>query len=519
METPSEGSSFTKAILLTVVLTGFFTAILASTDLEVIRQDWTNRRCDVSSLLLAGFLKPDGDPRSGIEYSKENFNFCSDKVVDNVLKSAFAPFYAVLGKQVDSLNTMAGPMNNIRGMMKNTWGSFAKVLDKQFRQFSLIQATLYGVWAKLKFALQRVNAVVFSALYAGLSINVLIQNIFQFIFKVILIVLGVMVALIILLFFVLFPFIPMIITVIAVIGGVLGGAAVSGMAGAFCVDPNAFIKLANGKRKKLKDLELGDKLYSSESEDKNVVTGILSVDATDIVLYDIYGILMSGSHRVKYNNNWILAKDHPDGKRITNKLDSLICLNTTAHEVPVINSKGDIVWVGDWEEVDSEEGRNAWISMVNLQLNGGSISVKEYPTAVPLVSPKVKVMKEREGLFPIDKIQIGDYILSSQNHYTKVTGIYSGILETSESVKDPEWISDGVWIQRGVRFWSTTTSGVHHTKVNSTHILQGIFLITEDETFIIERKGSIHCVRDFTEIGASNIEKTYDLLDILINKK
>lgn len=524
METPSEGSSFTKAILLTLVLTGVFTAALASIDLQTIRQDWTNRRCDISSLLLAGFLKPTDDTRSSLEFSKDNFNFCSDKIVENVLKTAFAPFYAVLGKQVDSLNTMAGPMNNIRGMLKNTWGSFAKVLDKQFRQFSLIQATLYGTWAKLKAALQRVNAVVFSTLYAALSINVLIQNLFQFIFKVILIVLGVMVALIILLFFVLFPFIPMIITVIAVLGGVLGGAAVSGMAGAFCVDPNAKIKLFNGQTKKLKNLELGDRLYSTNSEKINKITGILTVNAKDIVLYSVNGILMSGSHRIKHNDIWILAKDHPDAVRSTNKLETLICLNTTTHEVPVLGSNGDLIFVGDWEEVDSEEGQHGWISMVNLQLNGGSISIKEYPTAVPLASPNVKVFKEKEGLVPIEKIQIGDSILASQNRYTKVIGIYSGILEASKSVKDPEWISDGVWIKRGERFWITSSSGIHHDIIDSnsdqvTHILYGKFLITEDETFMIQNSGSLHCVRDFTEIGASNIEKTYDILDILINKK
>ena len=297
------------------------------------------------------------------------------------------------------------------------------------------------------------------------------------------------------------------------------------MAGAFCVDPNASIRLSNGKRKKLKDLQLGDSLFTTDSEKKNIVTGILSVDAKDTVLYDISGILMSGSHRVKSNNIWILAKDHPDANRKTTRLDQLICLNTTLHEVPVINSNREITWVGDWEEVDSDEGRKAWISMVNLQLNGGSISVNEYPTAVPLVSPNVKVMKEDEGLLPIEKIQVGDSILSSKNHYTKVTGIYRGILETEKSVQDPEWISDGVWIQRGLRFWSTLSSGVHHISDESSSDeknysrLEGVFLITEDETFMIERKGSMHCVRDFTEIGASNIEKTYDLLDLLINKK
>jgi hypothetical protein len=520
MESPNiVGSSFTKAILITIVLTGVFTALLAQADLQAIRNDWTNRRCDISSILLASFLKPSDDSRSSMEFSKDNFNFCSDKIVDNVLKSAFAPLYSILGKQVDSLNTMNQPLNNIRGMIrKNVWEPFAKVLDKQFRQFSLIQATLHGIWARLRNIMQRISATVFSTLYIGLSINVLIQNLFQFIFKVILIILGVMVALIILLFFVLFPFIPMIVSVIAIIGAVLGGAAVSGMAGAFCVDPEVYVKLANGKNKKLNDIEIGDILSSKSADKKNIVTGILKVNANDIDLCDIKGILMSGSHRVKYLGTWILAREHPDAIRVYKKLDYLICLNTTTHEVPIISSTGEIVMVGDWEEVDTEEGQRAWISMVNLQINKSVLYFNDYPTAVPLVSPKIKVMKEGIGFIPISKVKIGDFILSKQNQYTRVTGIYRGILETMESIKDPEWISDGVWIQRTAKFWSTTSSGIRHEN-GASNKLYGIFLITESETFMIERRGSLHCVRDFTEIGASNIEKTYDILDIFINKK
>lgn len=520
MEAPNgEGSSFTKAILLTIVLTGVFTALLAQADLEAIRNDWTNRRCEVSSILLASFLKPTNDPRSSIEFSKDNFSFCSDKIVGNVLKSAFAPLYSVLGKQVDSLNAMSGPMNNIRGMLRtNVWNPFSKVLDKQFRQYSLIQATLYGIWARLRNIMSRISAVVFGTLYIGLSLNVLIQNLFQFIFKVILIILSVMVALIILLFFVLFPFIPIIVSVIAIIGSVLGASAVSGMAGAFCIDPEADIKLANGINKKLNDIEIGDILYSKSNEKPNIVTGVLKVDAKEINLCEIKGILMSGSHRVKENGEWILARDHPDAIRVRNKLSHLICLNTINHEVPVISSTGELLLAGDWEEVDTEEGQHAWISLVNLQLNRSVIYYKDYPTAVPLVSPKVKVMKEGIGLIPISKVKIGDFILSNQSQYTKVTGIYKGVIETMESIKDPEWISDGVWIQQGAKFWSTTSSGIHHEESGSNK-LYGIFLVTEHETFMMERRGSLQCVRDFTEIGASNIEKTYEILDTFINKK
>jgi hypothetical protein len=137
--------------------------------------------------------------------------------------------------------------------------------------------------------------------------------------------------------------------------------------------------------------------------------------------------------------------------------------------------------------------------------------MRKYPSAVPLVSSTVKVNEEKRGIVPIHSIQIGDAVLSKDGTYTRVKGVYHGILKVNELPKDPEWISDGVWIHRDPRFWSTYT-GLSHEE-DGDHTLNGIFLITEDETFSLLDGIQWRLVRDFTEVGASKIDKTYEVLD------
>jgi hypothetical protein len=44
-------------------------------------------------------------------------------------------------------------------------------------------------------------------------------------------------------------------------------------------------------------------------------------------------------------------------------------------------------------------------------------------------------------------------------------------------------------------------------------------LVTEEEEFVLYSKGNPYLVRDFSELGATRIHESYDLLDSYINKK
>ena len=149
--------------------------------------------------------------------------------------------------------------------------------------------------------------------------------------------------------------------------------------------------------------------------------------------------------------------------------------------------------------------------------------VTRYPTTPPLVSPNVKVTHKTKGCIPIYKIKYGDEILTAEGKYTRVRGIYTGIIKT-EHIKDPEWISDGVWSLITDKVWSTMsgvakTDSDGDTDTEEPVYVRGCFLVTDAETFVIHWKGKNRLVRDFTEVGASKIDQTYEFLESFIGSR
>ena len=505
-----------SAVLTTLVLTGLVAAVIVNADLEGIRQNWDTRRCELPVMMAAALLKPKDISISGFEYTQSNFKFCMSTIADSALRTAFAPLYAVVGKQVDAMKMIQTPLNGVRAMLARAKGIFEQYLGGQAKKYNVIAIAMRKTWQHLLFAMGRMQAIVFSIVYMGLSANALFQNMVDFVFFVIKVFIIIVISMIILLFFVLLPTIPAILGVIAVMASV--GIGTAGLAGPFCVDPEAMVRMADGSFKRLGSIQCGDSLQSSDPSKENSVEGVLEADATTTPLVSIYGVKMSGSHRVYLKGTWILAEEHPEAIPLSSeRLARLICLNTSQHQVPIVTEQSGTLLVGDWEEVDSAEGRRAWIETVDVLLNKGSFSGILQPTAVPLVSPQTNVYKEGVGPVPIDTIKIGDTILSKEQQPTRVTGIYKGQIPVLEQSDSPEWVSDGVWKWVSNKFW-TCGMGTQASKHGSVK-QEGVFLVTDDEMFLIEYAGRQVLVRDFTEVGASRIHETYEMLSMWINKK
>jgi hypothetical protein len=320
-----------------------------------------------------------------------------------------------------------------------------------------------------------------------------------------------MAAMILLIWFGIIPFLGIIITRSTLLasadsqtgGWITGGSA---NAGPFCVDPEALIVMADGSKKPLKNVKIGDSI-SSNSGSTNLVTGILRVRSETHRIVSIHGIKMSESHPVFYER-WIRAGAHPEAISLDIKLNELICLNTTNHSALMFGSKNIIV--GDWDEASEEEDQKRWVSWVSKILNGKSISQK-LPTNVPLCSNSVRVCTSDNRWVHIDTINIGDKVLG-RDGYTRVIGIYTGIINSKSKTSD--WISDGVWIYKN-KNW-VMAEGLFS---DSSETLSGRFLVTEAETFYLMSNSDVYLVRDFTEVGASRMNECYSWFEDEINKK
>ena len=465
--------------------------------------NWDTRRCEIPIMFSAFLFKPGYDTRSTSDFSTDNFRFCVNKIAKEVAAQGMAPFFAILGQQVTVANGVAPIMNNMRGMISQSWGDFGSILKEKYRIFSHIMVNFSTIFQRMKFAMSRVSAIGIAIVYQALSLGNVIVNTLKLSMIVTLIVSGILSAMMFFMWFTLLPLQFIVILPSMVFAGIglsiLNSKGDAGDTSGFCCDPHALVKMKDGSYKHLYEVHIHDELYSTEGS--NIVEGVMLVDAKGVSLVLIGGVLMSGTHRVLHKGTWLLARDHPEAATPPQgtRLERLICLNTSTHSVPL-----EKITVGDWEEVSTEEGRKAWIDFVALKL--GSLYPSVYPQSVPLAkfnSTDIFDCKKNKWV-PIQSVRLGDIIAGKRE-----TGVVKSIYYGNARMKSS--LSDGVWLKKSSG-WSLNTENFRGRKE------AGIFLVTDSGSFLLRNETGVHLVRDFTELGEENLESSYEMLSAILGQ-
>lgn len=472
--------------------------VIGTLDRADILANWAQRRCNLPVIVTASMYKPADNTKDSTSFAIENFQFCIQQFASDVMTEVMAPFIKLLKSEVDVANVVGAVQNGIRGMIASFQQGFSKLLDSVFRRFLMIGFHIKLIFKKFMDAMSRAYAIALDTVFLGISMIAGLDNFYNFVVKVVTIMLGIMVGLIILLFFILLPVLPIIMTTIGVLiaGGVAG---VGGMAGAFCFVPSTKVKKKTGETVSIETLQIGDSL-----EDDSTVEGIVKMSGVETTLYDLFGVKVSGSHLVYYGalDKWIFVKDHPDSHRIFEKSDVLYCLNTSTHRIPI---GGQIF--RDWEELpDSLQAVKGWNEIVGHILKSSTDSeIQSYP----IFSPTWLVQEQTKGKIPIHTVNLGDRILDGDT-YTEVLGLYEGI--EMVPTKKLNWYAESIRFKEG-KEWKLKA------QIPVPKILQrGNTLITRSGSFtIIEQDGTSAQVRDFTEVGIENIEKTYVWMEQILS--
>ena len=487
-----------------------------------VMNNWTNRRCDIPVVMAGAFFKPDDYPGTSGDFAKDNFNFCMRSFIDKFMTIFMAPINALLGKHMNLASSTSDAVNVIRDIAAKLYNTLLSFLDQYMRRFNSSVYEMSRVMQFLRMAMRRANAMVMSMLYSGITLFRGMLNTIQFVIKVILIICGILLAIIIILIFVLFPFIPMILAVLGaiiatvlvlvmVISGTVANEASDKRSG-FCFSNWTWVAVIdkNGKEvaKPVSELKIGDELAQGCGK----VTAVIQMDGTDIPLYHLKGIMVSGSHLVKgEDGEWKSVSE--DKRAVQTRVESsvLYCFNTTTHKIPVYtDTKKEIVMFRDWEEIedDDKEGQYEWNYIILKMLNQfsnyntwkDSLKITEN---IPLLSSNIKV-KTHSGFVPMDSIFIGlNYVLDGKGDKYKVLGIVRGEVEgvVSAGVWNTELYEykNGVWIK------SESTVAPGNDK------LEGMTIITESGEFVIwdELEQRERVIRDFTEVGYKTIHETY----------
>ena len=473
--------------------------LMSFIDIQAVKENWKDRRCELDILLTAFLYKDASDERTSSDFMSENFQFCVKKTIREFIEALLAPLLLVLGKELQATEVLTQVMNGLRDMKATMMSSFQKIFNPIYQRFLHTGLAFSQNFQRFYSAMKRIGGMAVATLYMGMGLQVSIENFVAFVIKVVLIILGIIAALFILLFFSLVPFLFILITTVAVLAE--GGINTGGLGSVFCFDPATSVRLKNGTIKAIDRLSVGDIL-----EDGGSVEGVLRTTAMGEQMYSVNGIYVSGSHLVWDEDEWIPVKDLASATPVVWKPSFLVCLRTSTRRIVLRDSQNGLHLFRDWEELplDVPEADTLWNYLVSKILQ--QETEPAVPQEDPLCGPRCQVLLSTGERVPISMIRIGDTVYSEKG-FTKVVGIYEG----RGVLSSPKSLSDGTWIQQGLREWG-------HPSTKQGTLERGFHLVTQAGTFWIESDIHSGFIRDFTEVGLDNLPLTYSFTHALLKK-
>lgn len=493
--------------LVIFLFSGIFAGLLAQSDIEAIKKDWNNRRCDLSVLILAQLFKPADDPRTGGEFAAENFNFCTRSIMIQFIQVLLKPVYLLLNQQVNVVESLNDTFNRLRLIQAEFFKGFQKILDPFFKRFQSTGSEFGVTYQKFLSAMGRAFGITQAFLYIGMSLVLAVENFVHFVINVIMIIMYIILGLMVLIWYLILPVFGLIIFTCQTIGNSSFGYLSKDVCGELCFDPQTKVRLKNGQVKSIQDCIMGDVFA-----DGTVIEGKLIVNGEHEPMFVLDGIRVSGAHLVwcEEKEEWIAVAHHPSASLSLQGCSRLICLRTSNRTIPLMGLQKEWCF-RDWEELplDIPVSDAIWDSLVSQILNKKA-PTQSTPSSVPLFDSSCEVMFKTGELRRLAEVKIGDVVYSSAG-FTTVTGIYEGEGDFYEG--DP--YTDGVWLKS-----FGETSWIHPSCATQNEIKtrKGIHFTTESGCFWIQTNKFSGFTRDFTEVGTKNLYLTYSYTSKLLKK-
>lgn len=329
--------------------------------IQPILDDWSNQRCNPAVIPFAGMINaPSGE--SAVQFTGENFEQCTQNVLGEITQYAFMPIYYLLNAITSMFDELSNAMDSMRGMFNNMRNSVADQGNDLFSRGLNITLPVTHVFRKLGAIMGKVQGTLVSGMYTLYAGFVTTESLFMFIYEATISILYIILAFILLCFGIgwLFPpvltaglaaaafmallLIPTVIVIVIMqdifsAAGMKSPPAVPG----YCFAGDTAVKMESGRVKKMRDISVGEKLY-----DSGTVTAVMKSSSHGCHLFNLDGVIVTSTHKVHYNGNWICASDHPRSFYVDDFCDPYVyCLGTTSKMIKI---KGMVF--SDWDEVD-----------------------------------------------------------------------------------------------------------------------------------------------------------------------
>jgi hypothetical protein len=353
---------------LIAILASFY--LFAQSQVEYLKKHWVEYRCNPMYMPVAGLVGDD---------VVSNFTKCTMKGFHDYAGFIMDPIMAEFSVINDTVSTIGDTMNSFRGMFTSVRGGMLGVVGSVFGKIHNVMSQTQYIVIRMRTILARVVGVMYSFVYIFYS------------------------------------------------GMQTGESVVNGPVGKtmsfLCFDEDVKIQTFEGL-KSMKDVKLGDRLTSNLA----IVTSVYALDGTGVQMYDLGGILVTGSHKVRHKGKFIRVDKHPQARKVRKPSTRLVCLNTSSHRILLNNYEFlDFVETNDSTYLDFKHG------YIEALYNGkGTKKFYEEKTGV---LGDTLIDLEKDGYSRISELSIGEVLQTGDiikgicvhkidgNYYSVVDGV------------------------------------------------------------------------------------------------
>jgi len=375
------GGSFFLFIILTITLFIVVSYCYVSSHMSKIKKNWVTERCKPYVLPFAGMInKPTN--MTADEYTNQNFEYCAQNILKSISGFALEPIEFVVAAVSTTAGMITDGLQGIREMIYKYRINLVKIVEKLLNQIMNMIPPLQLIILEFGDIIGKIQGTMTAALYttvgAFMSFQVFL-DIIAYGVAVTMIIIAVFIVVSIPLVAILYAeivTIPMAVTLNGVLmallvlyiglmipfGVALGileddlGATidwklpppppVQPAAPPSCFDENTILEMNDGTKKRLIDIQVGDKLIND-----NMVTAKIKLSAFGSQMYNLNDIIVSGTHSIKINNKWVKINSYDQAIKIEDYNEKYIyCLNTEQKEIFINNCV-----FFDWDEIGEDD--------------------------------------------------------------------------------------------------------------------------------------------------------------------
>jgi hypothetical protein len=385
---------------------------------------------------------------------------------------------------------------------------FSSVTNIFQRRYNNTFHALRITWTKLRESLNKTFGVAISTLYAGASAFRVIDNMFRLMTIVSIAILGILLGFVVFFFFILWPILPLILIAVYFVSQTPYAGEVMGMESAFCFAPDTQVNTVDGP-KPIKSVVLGEKLvYNGKL---STVTGTMLFEEDYEPLYNLYGVQVSGSHIYFDEGIPVFVKSLRDAWPMAQSTRQVYCLMTSDHKIPIVSNRGVLLFA-DWEEI-SDSDLESWNKFVFEELNGLAKYIVPSESSLDSEAGVSWTTKVDTPLGPseIRNLRPGVSVFSADGTPTRVKGVVKLEASSAKSammIDSESYLSAGCWIHKN-GIWQQPSDGCGGVSTTNQPLYQ---LFTESGTFRVFSGSGTISLRDFSDVGSQNIEKSYNMV-------